>query len=99
MYKLSALLLALAATACTTTETAQRDQMRAWTGQTARTFGEVNSLVPVSVYDTPSGGRTFIYSKPYPLGSCGITLATKAVPNNSEWVIVNMASTCPPGAF
>lgn len=99
MYRLSAILLVLAAAACTTTYEAKRQQMQPWVGQTARSFGETNSLVPVSVYDTPTGGRTFIYQKQYPMGVCGITLGTHAVPGNSEWVIYQMASTCPPGAF
>lgn len=99
MYRLSVLALMLVATACTTTQEAKQRQLKPWIGQTARSFGEQNSLVPVSVYDTPTGGRTFIYQKQYPMGACGVTLGTHSVPGNNEWVIFQMASTCPPGAF
>jgi hypothetical protein len=95
-----AFLALLLLTGCTTTEEAMRNDQLAWIGRPVRTFVEVNSLVPTDAYDTPTGSRTFIFRKPGMLGNtCGITIVGKRKEGYSEFVIANMASTCPPGSF
>lgn len=76
-----------------------RAQMVPWIGQSVRTFAEVNSLVPKSVYDNPEGTRSFIFEKQLALAPCGVTVVGKRKEGYSEFVIVNMATGCPPGTF
>lgn len=83
---------------CTTTEEDTRQRVALWKGRPVRDFAEYHSMVPEQVFDTPTG-RTFIFRRYGPLGSCGITIRGEARPGSADYVIGTVISDCGAQAF
>lgn len=93
------ILLLLLAAGCSTTTDAKRAQVQAWVGQSVQHFAETFSIMPIEVYDTEDGRRTYLFQKPGGYGgSCGVTI--RAVPGRGgAATIAEMISSCPPGSL
>lgn len=91
---LAGLCVALALVGCQRSDDQVRQTLRPWIGQPVRTFVEQKSISPTDVFDVPGGGRTFLFRRYAPLGSCGITIKSQA--GAGEFIITELITDCPP---